>query len=336
MRRRNVTLGLASLASLWLLPLGRIRALQPGELPHLALLLPDARDDLSTPLPGPRILLATLADLGYVEGQNIRLEFRFANHALERLPQLAAELVAVRPDVLYTYTSGGARAAAGATTTIPIVVAPVSVETMAALVSDFARPPGNITGFTLTSHEQKEKVLQLFKEAVPSIRRVGVLLNPLNPIWRDYPGVLDDAARALRIELVRVEAHGLADIDQAFDEMMAQGMDAVYALPESSLTGSEPTLRRIVELLTTHHLPAVSDDAFFASAGGLLALGMDEPAVYPGAAQYVDRILKGAKVAELPVVLPSKFVLTVNLKAAQQLGITIPPSILLRADEVIE
>jgi putative ABC transport system substrate-binding protein len=338
MRRRDFALGLTSLVGLAGRPLEKLGAQQPDKLPKVAFLLPDAPDDLRIPaiVPGPRILLAALAELGYVEGQNIRYEFGFASHALDRLPALAAELVAGQPDVLYTYTSGGARAAAAATTVIPIVVAPVAVETMAALAPDFARPPGNITGLTLTSREQREKCLQLFKEAVPGIRRVGVLFNPLNPIWRGYPEVMNDTARALGIELVRVEAHGLADVDQAFAAMVAQGVDAVYALPESTLGGSDRTLKRIVQLLASLHLPSASDDVSFASAGGLLSLGMDEPAVYPGAAQYIDRILKGAKVAELPVVLPSKFVLTVNLRTAEGLGITIPPAILLRADEVIE
>jgi putative tryptophan/tyrosine transport system substrate-binding protein len=338
MKRRDVALGLAGLASLSVLPFGRLEAQSPGRLPKVAFLLPDAPDDVRIPaiVPGPRILLAALAELGYVDGQNIRFDFGFASHALERLPALAAELVARQPDVLYTYTTGGLRAAAAATSTIPIIVAPVAEETMAALVPDFAHPPGNITGLPLTSRQQREKCLQLFKEAVPGIRRVGVLFNPLNPIWRGYPEVMDATARALGIELVRVEAHGLADIDQAFAAMVAQGTDAVYALPESTLTGSDRTLKRIVQLLASLHLPSASDDVIFGRAGGLLSLGIDEPAVYPGAAQYIDRILKGAKVAELPVVLPSKFVLTVNLRTAEALGITIPPSILLRADEVIE
>ena len=169
---------------------------------------------------------SSVAELGYVDGRNIVLEFRFANHALERLPALAAELVAGQPDVLYTYSSGGARAAAAATSTIPIVVAPVAEETMAALVADFAQPPGNITGLTLTSRQQREKCLQLFKEAVPGIKRVGVLFNPLNPVWRGYPEVMNDTARALGVELVRVEARGVAEIDQAFAAMAAQSVDA--------------------------------------------------------------------------------------------------------------
>lgn len=337
-RRRELALGLAGLAGLSLLPRGRLLAQQPNRLPKVAFLLPDAPEDLRAPssVASPRLLLAALAELGYVNGQNVTFEFGFANHALERLPGLAAELASGQPDVLYTYTSGGARAAAGATRTTPIVIAPVAEETMAALVSDFASPPGNVTGLTLTSRDQREKCLQLFKEAVPGIRRVGVLFNPLNPIWRGYPEVMNDTARALGIELLRVEAHGAADIDQAFAGMMAQGVDAVYALPESTLTGVSSAYQRIIQLLTSHRLPSASDEVSFAQVGGLLSLGIDEPAVYPGAAQYIDRILRGAKIAELPVVRPSNFILTLNLKTAEQLGIEIPPSILLRANEVIE
>ena len=133
-------------------------------------------------------MLTGLAELGYVDGQNITLEFRFADHALERLPALAAELVAGQPDVLYTWTSGGARAAAAATSTIPIVVAPVNEGTMAALVPDFAHPPGNVTGLTLNNRQQHEKCLQLLKEAAPGITRVGVLLNPAQPGLADLSG----------------------------------------------------------------------------------------------------------------------------------------------------
>jgi putative ABC transport system substrate-binding protein len=281
-------------------------------------------------------VLKGLAELGYVDGQNVSLEFRFAEHELERLPTLANELVAWQPDVLWTFTSGGARAAAGATSTVPIVVGPVSEVTMAALVPDFAHPPGNITGLTTTSRLLHEKCLQLLKEVAPGTKRVGVLINPLNPVWRDYPGVLNDAARALGIELVRVEARGAPEVDRAFAAMAAQTVDALFGLSDSTLIGADPTPARIFELLAKQRLPSVSDENGFAQEGGLLSLGPDYAAIHRGAAEYIDRILQGAKVAELPVVLPSKFVLAVNLKTAQQLGITIPPSILLRADEVIE
>jgi putative tryptophan/tyrosine transport system substrate-binding protein len=333
MRRRDVALSLAALSVLPFDPLG---AQERGRRPKVALLCPTPPDYAERPNAGLSILLASLADLGYVDGDSVSLDFPFAHDALEHLPALAAELVAQKPDVLYTWSSGGARAAAGATSTIPIVIAPISADTMASLVPDFAHPAGNITGLTLTSREQREKGLQLLKEVVPGIRRVGVLFNPLNPAWRGYPEVLQDAARGLGIELIRAEARGLPEVDQAFAAMAAQDVDAVFGLSDSTLIGAEPTPPRIFELLARYRLPSASDENDFAREGGLLSLGMDEPAVFPVAAQYIDRILQGAKIAELPVVLPSKFVLAVNLRTAEQLGIAIPPPILLRADEVIE
>jgi putative ABC transport system substrate-binding protein len=281
-------------------------------------------------------LLTGLKELGYLEGQNIRFEFRFADHIIERLPTLAAELVAGQPDVLYTYTSGGARAAAAATSTTPIVIAPVAEETMAALVPDFARPPGNITGLPITGLRQREKCLQLLKEVAPGVTRVGVLLNPLNPAWDGYPAVLNDAAQTLGLELMRVEARGVAELEQAFAHMAAQQVNGLFALNEITLTGSPPALELLVRLTADLHLASVSDDTAFAPGGGLLGLGPDYAAIGRGAAEYIDRILRGAKVAELPVVRTSNFILAVNLRTAKQLGIEIPPSILLRADEVIE
>jgi putative ABC transport system substrate-binding protein len=282
-----------------------------------------------------RQVLAGLSELGYVQGQNVSFEFRFAHNAYERLPELAAELVATQPDVLWTWTSGGGRAAAAATSSIPVVLGPVAEATMADLVPDFARPPGNITGLTSTSLQLEEKGLQLLKEAVPGIRRVGVLFNPLNPIWRGYPELLNDAARALDIELVRVEARSVTEAGQAFAAMAAQGVDAVFGLTDATLTAGDAA-KGILELLASQRLPSASDEPSFARDGALLSVGPDFPALLRGAAEYIDRILEGAKVAELPVVRPANFILAVNLKTAHQLGITIPPSILLRADEVIE
>jgi putative tryptophan/tyrosine transport system substrate-binding protein len=335
MRRRDVISGLAGLASLPVLPLGSLGAQSPGRLPKLAFLLPDTPDYAERPSV-LKDLLAALADLGYVDGENVFYEFRFAEHALERLPALAAELVTTRPDVLWTFTSGGARAAAAATSTIPIVIAPVNEGTLASLVPDFAHPPGNITGLTLNSREQHEKCLQLLKETAPGITRVGVLINPLNPVWRDYPDMLNDAARALGIDLVRAEARGAPEVDQAFAAMAAQRVDGVFGLSDSTLIGASPTPRRILELLMSARLPSISDDEDFAHEGGLLSLGSDAQARNRATAEYIHRILQGAKVAELPVVRPSNFILTVNLKTAQALGLTISPSILLRADKVIE
>jgi putative ABC transport system substrate-binding protein len=333
MRRRTALAGVLT-APLW--PALAALAQGAGQLPKVALLSPMTPSDIAVVPNTLNSLLTRLSELGYVDGGSISLKFRFAEHAIERLPMLAAELVAWQPDVLWTFTSGGARAAAAATSTIPIVVAPVAEETMAALVPDFASPPGNITGLPITGLRQREKCLQLLKEAAPGITRVGVLLNPLNPAWDGYPEVLNDAAQTLRIELIRAEARGVAELEDAFAKMAAQHVNALFALNESTLIGSPTALALLVRLTTSLRLVSVSDATEFAPGGGLLGLGPDYASVARGAAEYIHRILQGDKIAELPVVRTSNFILAVNLKTAQQLGITIPPSILLRADEVIE
>ena len=281
MRRREFGLALASLAGL---ARTRVSAQQRTTLPKLAILSPSTPAEAEEPHETMYNLLRALAEFGYVDGQNILFEFRFANHALERLPDLAAELVAGRPDVMYTYSSGSARAAAAATSTIPIVVAPVNEGTMAALVADFAHPAGNVTGMTLNNRQQHEKCLQLLKEAAPGITRVGVLLNPLNPVWQTYPDVLAEAARALGVTLVRVEAHGEAELDQAFAAMAAQRVDGLFGVSDSTLVGNTQTLKRIVELIAEYRLPSVSDETDFARAGGLLSLGPDFAPIGRGAA----------------------------------------------------
>jgi putative tryptophan/tyrosine transport system substrate-binding protein len=333
MRRREFGLTLASMASLaWT----RVSAQQQTKLPKLAILSPAAPSNVDEPGSTLNLMLKRLVELGYVDGESISLEFRSASHAIERLPALAADLVAEQPDVLYTWTSGGARAAAAATQTVPIVVAPVNEGTMAALVSDFAHPAGNVTGMTLNNRQQHEKCLQLLKEAAPGITRVGVLLNPLNPVWQTYPDVLAEAAQALGISLVRIEARGEPELDDAFAAMAAERVDGLFGISDSTLVGDTQALKRIVELTSGYPLPSVSDETDFARVGGLLSLGPDFSAIGHGAAEYIHRILQGAKVAELPVVHPPKFLLIVNLKAAETLGLTIPPSVLLGADEVIE
>lgn len=332
MKRRDLALGLVSLAGLsWT----RVSAQQPTQVPKLAILSPEAPSNTEDPNSSLHNMLMGLNERGYADGENISLEFRFASHALERLTDLAAELVAGQPDVMYTWTSGGARAAAAATDTIPIVVAPVNEGTMAALVSNFAHPAGNVTGMTLNNRQQHEKCLQLLKEAAPGITRIGVLLNPFNPVWQTYPDVLAQAAQALGVTLVRVEAHGEPELDEAFAAMAAKRVEGLFGLSDSTLSNMQ-ALKRTVDLIAEYRLPSVSDETDFARVGGLLSLGPDFSTIGRGAAEYIERILQGAKVAELPVVHPPKFLLIVNLKAAEALGITIPPSILLGADEVIE
>ena len=279
--------------------------------------------------------LSALTGLGYVDGQSVSLEFRFAEYVLERLPALAAELVATQPDVLWTWTSGGALAATAATSTIPVVIAPASEAIMARIVADFARPNGNVTGLTNTSRVLQEKCLQLLKEAVPRIRRLAFLLNPLNPAWNRHPGVLREAAESLGLELIRVEARGVSDLDQAFASLTALGADALFVVNDNTLV-SAPVLSRMLELIASYGMPAISDYARLAKAGGLLSVSTNDPAIARQGAFYVHRIIQGARPGDLPVQQPAEFPIILNLKAAKALGIEIPSSLLARADEVIE
>jgi len=299
----------------------------------VAFLLPTAPDDVDTPADRVR---AGLAELGYVDGQTASLEARFAHHRPERLPALAAELVAGQPDVIHTWTSPPALALAVATSTIPIVAAPIGEQLLSELVGDLVRPAGNITGLTLDSREQQEKCLQILKEVAPHITRVGVLRNPLNPAWRHYPEVLNDAARALGIELVGANARGPEDIDPAFAAMAAAGADSFFPLAETTFTNRRPVLQHIVELAISHGWPSSSDERRWARGGGLLSLSSDHRAISRGAALYIHRILQGAKPSELPVIHPTRFELVLNLKTAKSLGLTFPLPLLGRADEVIE
>ena len=299
----------------------------------MAFLLPTAPDDVDTSADRVR---AGLAELGYVDGQTISLEARFAHHRLERLPALAAELVATQPDVIYTWSTTPTRALAAATSTIPIVAAPIGEPGLSELVGDLVRPAGNITGLTFDSRDQQEKCLQHLKEAAPHITRVGVLRNPLNPVFRHYPEVLNDAARALGLELVGADARGLEEIDPAFAAMAAAGVDSFFLLAETTFINALPVLQRIVELANTRGWPSASHEPRWARAGGLLSLGSDLRAIARGAALYIHRILQGAKPSELPVIHPTRFELVLNLKTAKTLGLTFPLPLLGRADEVIE
>ena len=320
-------------ASLLLLPGARASAQPTRRRPKVAFLLPAAPDDVDTPVDRVRV---GLAELGYVDGQTVSLEVRFAHHRPERLPAVAAELVATQPDVIHTWSTPAARALAAATSTIPIVAAPIGEVGLSELVGDMVRPTGNITGLTLDNRDQQEKCLPYLKEAAPQITRVGVLRNPLIGPWRHYPEVLNDAARALGLELVGADARGPEEIDPAFAAMAGAGVDAFFFLAEVTFIRPLPVLQRIIELINTRGWPSTSHERLWARSGGLLSLSSDHRAIGRGAALYIHRILQGAKPSELPVIHPTKFVLIINLKTAKTLGLTFPLPLLGRADEVIE
>jgi putative ABC transport system substrate-binding protein len=313
---------------------------QTGRLQTVGILSPGKREDMACGAgqqgPGPGCFLEGLRALGYGDGRNIAFEYRFAEGAAERLPGLAAELVSLRPDVIFTFTTGGAEAAAGATSTIPIVVGPAGERTFERLAVNFARPVGNVTGITLDNLGQEEKCLQLLKELAPRTSRVAVLLNPDNPNYRSYPGVLLPAANQLGITLTKIDARSASDLPQAFAMIRASGADAIFLLDDAVLAGTAEVRKQIINWAIAGRLPVVSPSWRVAPDGGLVSLGADNATLSRRAAFYVHRILRGAKPADLPVERPTTFKLSLNRKTAAALGLTIRQSLLLRADEVIQ
>jgi putative ABC transport system substrate-binding protein len=307
------------------------------DLPRVAILSPDPPTAADPAVGNPlAIFLEALHERGYVDGRNIRLDFRFAENRLDRLPALAAELVEARPAVIYTHTTAGAFAAAGATTSIPIVVGPAGEETMEQLAGNFAKPVANVTGFTLSVGSQDEKCLQMLKEAAPDLSRIGMLLNPDNRISRDLPIALNAAAEQLGLALIRIESRGAVDIDRTLSHYTNGTVDGLLLANDSTLAGDSSVRARVIEFAREQHLPSASTYNTYAQIGGLLSLGTDMGSIFQRAAEYVHRILHGARPSELPVERPAKFRLSVNLTTAKALGLTVPPAILARADEVIE
>jgi putative ABC transport system substrate-binding protein len=278
-----------------------------------------------------------LRDLGYIEGRNVVIEYRDAEGKAERLPALAAELVAFKVDVIVT--GGGTNAALAAkqaTKTIPIVFASAGDPVTDGLVTSLAHPGGNVTGSSILSPELVGKSLELLTQAVPGVNRVALLWQPGAMVKRTEKDMLktaEVAARALGVRLQVLEARGPADIDRTFSEMTRARAGALTVLP-SAIFFSER--RRLVDLAAKNRLPAGYTQREFVDAGGLMAYGPSLADLFRHAATYVDKILKGAKPADLPVEQPTKFELVINLKTAKALGLTIPPSVLARADEVIQ
>jgi putative ABC transport system substrate-binding protein len=275
-----------------------------------------------------------LRELGYVEGQSIAIEYRWAEGKVERLPDLAAELVRLKVDVIVA--SGGvpvAQAAQQATKAIPIIMTGPADPVAAGLVASLARPGGNITGLAIISHELVGKELELLREVVPKVSRVAVLWNPANPGNTPQLKAAEASARALRVRLQPLEARGPGEIDRAFAAMTRERAGALLVLLDSMLLAQR---ERIADLAAKNRLPAVYGLRLHVQAGGLMAYAANQRDVSRRVASYVDRILKGAKPADLPVELPTKFELVINLKTAKALGLTIPPALLGRADELIQ
>ena len=278
------------------------------------------------------MIFAALRDLGYVQGQNLVVERRHAEGHLDRLPRLARELAQLPVDVIVAVTAGGIAAAKDATKTIPIVMMGTTDPVGQGFITSLARPGGNITGVTYSAGpEIAAKRVELIKEAVPRARRIAVLSTrelgsppQVREAW--------SAASRLGVELVVVDVRD-DEYDRAFGEIVAKRANALFVVGSPVLTRDR---KRIIALAAKHHLPAIYEWREHVDEGGLMAYGGDISALYRRVAMYVDRILKGANPAELPVEQPATFVLAINLKTAKTLGLAFPQSLLVRADQVIE
>ncbi len=276
--------------------------------------------------------VGAMRDLGYVLGQNLQIELRTAEGQLARFPALAAELVDLKVDVIFAPATPGAQAAKHATTTIPIVFA-VTIDPVGdGLIASLARPGGNLTGMTSTSLELAAKRLELLREALPGVGRIGVLAYPGFAAAARSLVAMQEAARMLGVQLLPVEARE-DQFDAAFSELSRNRAGALVVLPHGMYFRER---RVLAELAGKNRLPTMYEFRPYVDAGGLISYGADVLDLYRRAARYVDKILKGAKPADLPVEQPTKFELVINLKTAKTLGLTIPPSLVARADQVIE
>ncbi len=324
-----VTLALGLLAA----PLAA-DAQQGGKAHRIGLLLPGSPPAPSASLPTLDAFLQGLRELGYVEGRNVAIEYRWAGGKLEPLQDLAAELVRLNVDVIVTSTFRAIQAAKKATSTIPIVMATVGDPVVTGLVASLARPGGNITGLSLLAPELAGKRLELLKETLPGLSRVAVLWNSASPAMGYTFRETRVAAEQLGVKLQSLEVQGdPTDFERAFALVIKERPDGLFVTLDAFTSLHRG---RIAELAARHRLPAIYELREYVDAGGLMAYGPSSRDLWRRAATYVDKILKGAKPADLPVEQPTKFELIINLKTAKALGLTIPQSVLMRADQVIE
>jgi putative tryptophan/tyrosine transport system substrate-binding protein len=304
---------------------------QAGKVYRVGYLSAGTRDSAEVLL---QAFLRALRELGWVEGQSLALEWRFADGKNERLPALATELVQRKVDVIVASAEAAALAAKNTTSSVPIVMIFVGDPVRSKLVASLARPGGNVTGMTFTpSLELLGKRLALLKEAIPQASRVAILSNPANPSHPHELREVEAAARPLRLQLQRVEARNPEEFDSVFALMARERSDGLLVLMDAMFAIHRA---RLAALATRHHLPTMHGVREFVTAGGLMAYGVNLVDFIEEAARYVDKILKGAKPGDLPVEQPTKFELAINLKTAKALGLTIPPTLLARADQVIE
>jgi len=281
---------------------------------------------------GERVRQA-LARIGYIEGKSIVIEYRYADDKLERLPVLATELVRLNPVLIIAPTTVEVRAAQSATKTIPIIFYNVPDPVGTGLVNSLARPGGNITGFSTINAALSGKRLEILKETIPKLSRVGVLWDPKNlssaQQWKDS----QEPARQLGLQLHSMEASSAEQYDAAFANAVKARCGAILAAQTTLAASNIP---KVVELAAKNHLPAIATRGEYVTLGLLMSYAADDTEVFQRAAAIIDKILKGTKPADIPVEQPTKFEFVINLKAAKQIGLTIPPNVLARADRVIK
>jgi len=328
MNRRDTLLALVALAAA--AGSGAPLAQQPGKIWHVGYL---SLSSISLSSPDTQAFLKGMRELGYVEGENLVIEWRFADGKFERLPGLAAELVQLRVDVIVAVASAAIGAAQKATTTIPIVMATTGDPVGSGFVRSLARPGGNITGLSNMGGDTGAKLLDLLLSAAPKVSRVAVLVNPASPTYRAISESVQAGAQKPGVKTLLAKASTPQEIENAFSMLVGENADAL-------IVGSAPFFnlqrQQIAELAIKHRLPSMFGIRSSVEAGGLMSYGQQRTDNYLRAATYVDKILKGAKPGDLPVEQPTKLELVINLKTAKALGLTIPQSLLLRADEVIQ
>jgi putative tryptophan/tyrosine transport system substrate-binding protein len=304
-------------------------AQQAGKVPRIGVLNAGASSSIPARLGAFR---QGLRDLGYIEGQNIVIELPYAEGKLDRLPEVAAELVRLKVEVIVTTGTTGALAAKKATSTIPIVMTTGADPVAMGLIASLARPGGNITGLTSVSTDLAGKRLELLKETVPKLTRVGILWNPADPGSAAVLKETETVARALGVQVQSLEVRSPNDFESAFKAAIGGRAHALFIVQTALINNRRA---RIVELATKNRLPTMFGEGAHVESGGLMSYAPNSADLFRRAATYVDKILKGTKPADLPVEQPTKFDFIINLKAAKQIGLTIPPNVLVRADKVI-
>jgi len=308
------------------------RAQQPERMRRVGVLMGSAQDDLDSQARLAAFRQALL-ELGWTEGRNLRIDYRLTATHPDRLQAYAAELVGLTPDVILAHAAPGAAAVRRETHTVPIVFVMVPAPVEIGLVASLARPGGNITGFTHFELTMAGKWLEALKEISPRVKRVAFLLAPEHPGWAGYLRTVKAAASSFDVEVIPAGIRDAGEIERVIDAFAREPNGGLFILPDI-VTYVHREL--IIALAARHRLPAIYPFRYFPAGGGLMSYGADPVDMFRRAAAYIDRILKGEKPGDLPVQAPTKYELVINLKTAKVLGLEIPPTLLARADEVIE